>query len=154
MNLTITLSYFHRKVGPLVYYNYPEENLSESEKTTVADIMDQANEEGFYTYSLENLYTMNYYFEVYSKKARGKKEMIMVSVIFDTSMPPYIEIEIMNECKEFANKIKNDSDSFWAFYNEEDPHFSEEDIMSIKKYSTFMQKSVKNFYFKTSNGCY
>ena len=143
MNITITLSYFHRKVGPLVYYHYPEQNLEENEKTRIADIMDQANDEGFFSHSLGNLYSMNYYFEIFSTKARGKKEMLMVSVILDTNIPSYIEMEIMNKCKDFADRVKNNNNSFWAFYNEDDPHFSEEEIMNIKQYNSLMKKWIE-----------
>ena len=149
MNITITLSYFHRKVGPLIYYNYPEQNLQDNEKVTIADIMDQANDEGSFSYSLENLFTMNYYFEIFSSKARGKKEMLMVSVIFIEKMPQNVEIEIMNKCKEFAHNLKKIQNVFWAFYKEEDPQISENEVANIKKYNKLIIKLVKDLYFTT-----
>lgn len=149
MNITITLSYFHRKVGPLIYYNYPEQNLQDNEKVTIADIMDQANDEGSFSYSLENLFTMNYYFEIFSSKARGKKEMLMVSVIFIEKMPQNVEIEIINKCKKFAYNLKKTNDVFWAFYKEDDPQISENEIVNIKKNNELIEKLVKDLYFTT-----
>ena len=46
------------------------------------------------------------YFEIYSKWARGQKEMVMISVIFDESVPPDIEHEVLGQCIDFAQKLK------------------------------------------------
>jgi len=62
MTITITLSWFHRKIGPTIYYEYPESNLPPDELTKIPDLMDMKFEEGFFSHSLENLYLFNYFF--------------------------------------------------------------------------------------------
>ena len=66
MPQTIALSFFHRKIGPIVIFAYPENNLNEIAKLRIADIMDQAFEEGFFTHSFGEPTSMNYYFEIFS----------------------------------------------------------------------------------------
>ncbi|MFX0037426.1 MAG: hypothetical protein ACFE9I_17525, partial [Candidatus Hermodarchaeota archaeon] len=64
MKSIIALSYFNRKIGPLVFYSYPKDMLDKDLSTKVASIMDQQTSEGFFTYSFENLKSMNYYFNI------------------------------------------------------------------------------------------
>ena len=55
LNTIVTLSYFHRKIGPLVFYSYPEGILDYNLSVRIANIMDQTFNEGFFTHSFENL---------------------------------------------------------------------------------------------------
>ena len=66
LNTIVALSYFHRKIGPLVFYSYPESILNDDLSVRIANIMDQTFNEGFFTHSFENLNSMNYYFEIHS----------------------------------------------------------------------------------------
>ena len=94
MKITISISYFHRKIGLINAYAYPESVLEDDLSIRIANIMDQTFNEGFFTHSFENLYSMNYYFEIPSEWARGNKEMLMVSVIFDQQTTVEIEQKV------------------------------------------------------------
>ena len=49
MKAAVAICYFHRKIGPMVFYLYPEEGLLEEEKRRLSDVMDQSyEEEGFF----------------------------------------------------------------------------------------------------------
>ncbi|GAH60485.1 unnamed protein product [marine sediment metagenome] len=73
MKPIVALSYFHRKIGPLVFYSYPESMLDEQLSARIANIMDQTVSEGFFTHSFEKNNSNNYYFEIHSDWARGNK---------------------------------------------------------------------------------
>ncbi|MBD3353165.1 MAG: hypothetical protein GF364_16915 [Candidatus Lokiarchaeota archaeon] len=146
MHIVIALSWFHRKVGPIVFYYYPEGELEEEEKIRIADQIDQAFEEGFFSHSFDELISMNYYFEIFSKWARGQKEMLMISAIFDTNVSSDVEHEVLGESIDFANRIKNHKDIYKAFYNEDNPQYSS-DSAEIQKYSELVKVWVNELYW-------
>lgn len=120
MKSVVTLSYFHRKIGPINAYSYPESILDDQSAMTIANIMDQTFQEGFFTHSFENLYSMNFYFEIHSDLARGNKEMLMASVIFDQQQE-VVEIENVKKkieeiLTEFSRMLQSNDDIFFAFY--------------------------------------
>src|SRR4030067_2518283 len=112
---TIALSFFHRKIGPIVVYNYPD-TFDEVSKLRIADIMDQAYEEGFFTHSFGDLTSMNYYFEIFSSWARGNKEMVMVSIVLDNEVPSDLEHILLSWTIDFATKLKNNKEIYKGFY--------------------------------------
>ena len=83
MKTIVAISYFHRKIGPLVFYSYPKNSLDKDLSAKIANIMDQQFNEGFFPHSFENLKSMNYYFEISSDWARRNKEMLMLSIIIN-----------------------------------------------------------------------
>ncbi|MHA1111388.1 MAG: hypothetical protein ACTSRE_09820 [Promethearchaeota archaeon] len=116
MTITITFSWFHRKIGPTIYYDYPESNLQPEELTKIPDLMDMKFEEGFFSHSLENLYLFNYFFEVASRWARGHKEMLLMSVCFTNPISTQIQHEILVKCIDFANTLKSTPNIYKSFY--------------------------------------
>lgn len=97
----VALSYFHRKIGPVVFFSYPKNTLDKELSVKIANIMDQQYSEGFFTHSFENLKSMNYYFEIHSDWARGNTEMLMVSIILDQQISTEIEKFIKSMCRIF-----------------------------------------------------
>ena len=66
MKIIVALSWFHRKIGPLVFNSYPKNSLEKDLSDKIADFMSQQYKEGFFTHSFENLKSMTYYFEINS----------------------------------------------------------------------------------------
>ena len=147
MQAAVTVSYFPRKIGPMVYYSYPEDALKEEEKVRLADIMDQAFEEGFFTHRFGDLTSMNYYFEIQSDWARGNKEMLMISVIMDSVPNQNVETTILSWSAGFSTRLKNNKEGFKAFYNLDDAQVTESDVKDIKKYSENIRFWVKELYW-------
>ena len=146
MKTTVTLSYFHRKIGPLIFYSYPKDTLEKELEVKIANIMDQQFNEGFFTHSFENLKSLNYYFEIHSDWARGNKEMLMFSIILDQQIAPSIEEIIANLCTEFSESLQSNEEIFTGFYiNEKDYH--EEDVEKITKNNSLIKAWVKNLYW-------
>jgi hypothetical protein len=143
----VTLSYFHRKIGPLVFYSYPKDTLERDLSLKIANIMDQQFSEGFFTHSFENLKSLNYYFEIHSDWARGNKEMLMISTILDQQIPTEDEEKISNLCTEFSEQLQSNEEIYTAFYINDINNFDEEDQESIKKNEALVKAWVDNLYW-------
>jgi len=118
MDWYVLLTYFDRKIGPRVYLSYPVQLIKEEISVIMADLLDQMNSEEFFSHSFNQLHTLNYYFEIPSYWARGNKEMLMISTIFDHR--PSVETEkiIFSLCIEFTEWIKQKEGIYTAFYSD------------------------------------
>ncbi len=147
MKTICALCYFHRKIGPIVWYSYPEGLLNENLSIRIANIMDQTFNEGFFTHSFENLNSMNYYFEIHSDWARGNKEMLMVSIIFDQQTTPEIENNVLTLCSEFSERLQANDQIFSAFYIKDMNNFEKIDQDLIVKNDSLIKLWVNNLYW-------
>jgi hypothetical protein len=143
----VALSYFHRKIGPLVFYSYPKNMLEKELASKVANIMDQQFSEGFFTHSFENYKSMNYYFEIHSDWARGNQEMLMVSIILDQQISLEVEEKIAFLCTEFSERLQSNEEIFMAFYINDINNFDEEDQENIIKNESLIEAWVNNLYW-------
>mgnify|MGYP006277517897 CR=1 FL=1 len=144
------LSYFHRKIGPLVFYSYPENMLDDKLSTRIANIMDQQFTEGFFTHSFKEIITMNYYFEIQSDWARGNYDMLMISFIFNQQVNPEIEEKIRDLCVDFAEKLKSDVDMYTAFHISDLNKFEGEEQDLIIKKNNQVKTWIKDLYWEAS----
>ena len=147
MKTIVALSYFHRKIGPLVFYSYPKDMLERELSLKIANIMDQQFSEGFFTHSFENLKSLNYYFEIHSDWARGNKEMLMVSTILDQQISTEDEEKISILCTEFSEQLQSNEEIYTAFYINDVHNFDEEDQESIRKNESLIKAWVENLYW-------
>ncbi|MBA7613526.1 hypothetical protein ES703_20777 [subsurface metagenome] len=143
----VALSYFHRKIGPLVFYSYPKNILDKELSLKIANIMDQQFSEGFFTHSFENLKSMNYYFEIHSDWARGNKEMLMISIILDQQISLEIEEKISILCNEFSEQLQSNEEIYTAFYINDMNNFDEDDQENIVKNESLINLWVTNLYW-------
>ncbi|GAG84415.1 unnamed protein product, partial [marine sediment metagenome] len=148
MKTIVALSYFNRKIGPLVFFSYPKNSLDKGLSVKIANIMDQQYSEGFFTHSFENLKSINYYFEINSKWARGYKEMLMVSIILDQQISPEIEESMSALCKRFSEKMKSEQDIFTGFYINDLKQY-EEDKDRVLRNESLIKKMVQDLYWET-----
>ena len=146
MKTAVALSYFHRKIGPLIFYSYPKSSLDKTLSVKIANIMDQQFNEGFFTHSFENVKSLNYYFEIQSDWARGNKEMLMVSTILDQQISPEIEDKISASCSEFSEQLQSNEEIFTAFYIN-DINYHENDKELILKNYALIKAWVDNLYW-------
>lgn len=109
--------------------------------------MDQAFEEGFFTHSFENFNSMNYYFEIFSDWARGNKEMLMLSVLFDQITDSDIEQNVLNWCIEFAEKLQSNEEIFKAFYINEKSSFEADEQEKIGSNEELIQIWLRELYW-------
>lgn len=147
MKTIATLSYFHRKIGPIVFYSYPENLLDDQLSLRIANIMDQTVSEGFFIHSFENRKSMNLYFEIRSDWARGNKDMLMISIIFDRQISSDLEANVKTLCLEFSDKLLTNENIFAAFYINDINNFDERDKELILSNNSLIKSWVKELYW-------
>ena len=111
--MPMILSYFHPIKGPSQMFIVPEEEKSEEYKE-VTKLLDFVDKKGFFLHSFETFKTANFYFEVPSEWARGKREMALISVIFTQDD---IDQQIFRiPLSEFVIEILSIKDIYKGFY--------------------------------------
>jgi hypothetical protein len=123
--------------------------LNEDLSVRIANIMDQTFSEGFFTHSFENLNSMNYYFEIHSDWARGNKEMLMISIIFEQQTTPEMEQNVSTLSNEFSERLKSNEDIFTAFRQNEINNLKEDERESVIKNNSLIKLWVKELYWAT-----
>ncbi|MHA1264071.1 MAG: hypothetical protein ACTSRS_02450 [Candidatus Helarchaeota archaeon] len=113
----LNLNYFNTIQGPQIFHWYPEdadENLIQS----VANLLNISEliKQKFFIYEGADFKTVSLYFEIPSEWARGKKEMLLLSVI----VPPDFSIENKEPLQELLQQIETDinqiENAYMAFY--------------------------------------
>ncbi|MFX1570687.1 MAG: hypothetical protein ACFFCV_20305 [Promethearchaeota archaeon] len=142
----VTLSYFERKIGPVIFYSYPED-IQDDRLPLIINIMDQAYKEGYYVHMSSIVpSSLNYYFEIPSEWARGNKEMLMISVTLEKPISKLLGQSIQEICTDFATKLKNIEGLFKALYMKEIEKFPEKEHSHIKKINESLRGKIEDFY--------
>ena len=144
----VSLTFFKRRSGPLIYYYYPENSLNATEKASIMDIMVQVSNEKYFIHQSSNLSSLNYYFEIHSDWARGKKEMLMISVILNTKITKSIEDIILSICIDFETDLTSIKDIYKALYDKDLDSFSDEEQSDIEKISRILRTKIKELHKK------
>lgn len=143
----VVLSYFHRRIGPLTFYSFPEDALSDQDKGRVANIGFEAAKNGFIVHQSSLLSSINQYFEIPSDWARGKKEILALSVILDISIDREVEGIVQILCKDFIEEIKTNKNQYKSLYANVEK-ISDEERKEAKKSSEILRVKIKEFYEK------
>ena len=150
MTIVVAISWFHRKIGPTMFYSYPEGSLDEDLSSKIAGVMDQTPEEGFFTRSLGNVNSMNYYFEITSDWARGNKDMIMVSIMFfDQQTTPEMEMSVHSLSGDFVKKLQSNDEIFTGFYFNDLDNLDENERNEVAKNYSLLKSWVEELYWDT-----
>lgn len=147
--MIVILSYFHTRIGTSVFYSFPETPLGKEISNRLYDIMTQQNEEEFFTHSFENFKIINFYFQIRSEWARGKREMVMVSIIINQQISPEIEETMSLLCKKFSEQMQSNEDIYTGFYTYELNKHDEVDKERIIENESLIKKSVQDLYWET-----
>jgi len=145
---SITLTYFHRKKGPNIFYSYPDGVLNEKEKGRLLEVMIQAAKEEFFVHQSYFLSTLNYYFEIPSEWARGNKELIMISVVLDRRINQAIEEIIQAILIDFTSNLKEKKGLFKALYINALDSIPDEEQADIKLISENLKLRIRDFHQK------
>ncbi|MBD3229217.1 MAG: hypothetical protein GF329_13625 [Candidatus Lokiarchaeota archaeon] len=114
--LYLNLSYFNTIKGPQVFCITPE-GLEKSKAQDIANLLNISEliKQKFFVYDISDFKTVNHYFEVFSEWARGKKEMLLLSIIaIDESIELNEKIE--HSLENIADEIKNIENAYMGFY--------------------------------------
>ena len=144
----VSLTFFKRRSGPLIYYYYPENSLKVTEKVSIVDTMISASNEKYFIHQSSNLSSLNYYFEIHSEWARGKKEMVMISIILNTKITKSIEDITLSICIDFETDLTSIKDIYKALYDKDLGSFSDEEQSDIEKISRILRTKIKELHKK------
>jgi len=147
MNPIIVLSHFHRTIGPSVFYSYPKNMLSDKYSSEITNIMEQPHIEDFFIHTITNFSSLNYNFNIQSKIARGRREMLMVSVIFEQQTTTENELIVSLLLKEFSKSLQSQGEIFMAFSRDEIHTFDDEDRDKIVKNYSLVRLWVEELYW-------
>ena len=146
--MNVILSYFHTRIGTSVFYSFPKAQLDKEMSDRLYDIMTQQKEQELFIHSFENFKIINFYFQIISEWARGKREMVMISIVFNQQISPEIEESMSSLCKRFSEAMQSEEDIFTGFYIKDIKQY-EEDKARILKNEPIIKKMVQNLYWET-----
>ncbi len=110
----LVLSYFDNVLGPRVFLKAPKA-IKDAELEIIPSLMD-LNEKGFFIHITEKVKSANLLFTLPSEYARGKKEILLISIITDIGNE--INLNLSQELLQgFAKQLKGLEDGYKAFYN-------------------------------------
>lgn len=129
----LVLTYFHKIRGPEILVSYPDANLEIDIMDKLVRFFDLDINETFFEIILINKHKriINLYFEIPSEWARGKKELVMLSLIMKDS---YDSKLIYSFLVDAAHKILHTERIFKGFYK--DSNFHDNDIEVDLGYET------------------
>ncbi len=123
----LVLTFFHRVQGPSIYLSYPDAKLEEDIINRLLKFFDLDINETFFEIILINRKKriLNLYFELPSEWARGKKEMVMLSLIMKIEFNSKLTWTFLVET---SHKIISTPALFKAFYKDDDFHDNDIEI--------------------------
>lgn len=146
--MIVILSHFHTKIGPSIFYSFPQSQIDKEILDRICDVMDQPKQEELIIQTFENVKFLNYYFHVESEWARGKEEMVMVSILINQQISPEIEQTISQICKKFSEKLQSNKEVFTGFHIKELDNFNESDRDVIIKNDSIIKERVQDLYWE------
>ncbi|MHA1279464.1 MAG: ADP-ribosylation factor family protein, partial [Candidatus Helarchaeota archaeon] len=139
---SIVLSYFHSIYGPKPLIQTPNV-FSNEQVENVAKLMDTIFDTGFFIHKFSDITTANYFFQISSPWARGNKEMILISVLFNSDHTDNLsEYEV--PLKEFTAKFMTIQDIYQSFYHSDLSKLKFKD--SIKEKFVTVKTLVEDLY--------
>ncbi|TFF96353.1 MAG: hypothetical protein EU544_00820 [Promethearchaeota archaeon] len=115
--LFVILSSFDNRLGPKIFLKTPEdvENVYLDQVPLLMDLY----REGFFIHEFGNLRTANLIFEIRSPLARGRKELLMISIV-SYAENFYLDLNSFKEILQFfTNRLKNIKDLYEGFHCEQ-----------------------------------
>jgi hypothetical protein len=116
----LVLSFFDKVIGPVITDAMMLEDpivpakLRPDLKAQIQKFIDSQMAEGFFTHSFKSYRTANYYFQIPSEWARGKNEILCLSIITQSMKPELLKPTL----EASAARIKAIPGIFKAFYLE------------------------------------
>jgi len=140
----ILLIYFDRTLGPRVFLTSPNDlvqNLEKQNLDKIKSLLD-SGEEGFFShYFSQQLKTANWIFKIKSDWARGRLELLMITIIAPEEEPDFSYYEEL--LSKFVRKIKGTSGIFKGLYIDSQ---IDGEMKQIQKHYQILKEEVDNSY--------
>ena len=144
----LNLNYFNTIQGPQIFHWYPED-ADDQLVQSVANLLNISEliKQKFFMYEGADFKTVSLYFEIPSEWARGKKEMLLLSII----LPPDVSIEnkdpiqtLLEKVEEELNQIENAYMAFYEYdFNKMDEHEDEIEDLAVELRKIIEQYAAK-----------
>ena len=135
----IVISYFDTYEGSKPLLTYPEPLLlTDDQMNQVNKLLDITFEKSFFIHHFDFCNTVNYYTEISSEFARGKKESLLVSILVDSYEDPENWKEPLGE---FLNYIETIPNVYKGFY-----YWTTKRTLEVEAKFKELQHLTKNFY--------
>ncbi len=136
----LILSHFNPLYGPTVVLKAPESS-EDVELEQIPALMD-LYDEGFFVHMFGNFKSANYIFDLPSEYARGKNEMLLISIIIDINST--VNFNLSKKLLEgFGQAIKEIPDAYKAFYiNSDENEGDESKLLEIQDLLFTFYKSI------------
>jgi hypothetical protein len=146
----VTLSFFDDMEGPKLLFSYPPDTLSHEIQSQISDAINNLDVEGFFTHSFATITSLDYFFELNSSWARGNKEMILLSTIFEEKVAPEIDYALRFLSVEFAASLKNAEESFKGFHSKDEKKYPKEESANIREMKAYILQNLELLFFATN----
>jgi len=146
-NYNVRLYYFHRIIGPEIYYQIGSTIVNDEIEKQIPKYMDVNM--GEMNVSIKNYQIYINIFEIESNWARGNKELLELVILYDKEKHSEREmpIEIVNLIRNFINNLKSNHTRYIAFYNNNSEELKENRDIIIKEAQS-LKKDLSEFYRK------
>lgn len=126
----LVLSYFDNVLGPRIFLKAPE-SVEDKEIESIPSLMD-LNEKGFFVHITDKYKSANLIFNLPSKYARGKKEILLISIVTDINSD--INLNLSRDLLEtFSRRLKKIEDGYKAFYDKSSKYeFDDEKLYELE----------------------
>jgi hypothetical protein len=143
----LNLNFFNTIRGPQILCFFPD-SLEEEKAQQIANLLNISEliKQKFFVYETSPQFkTVNYYFEVPSEWARGKKEMLLLSIILiDEAIE---QIHVFEELlKKIASSIAEVENAYKGFYMYD---ASNEDYDEIERTNEILCRKIESFFEET-----
>ncbi|MEJ2248998.1 MAG: PAS domain S-box protein [Candidatus Lokiarchaeota archaeon] len=136
----LILSHFDFLYGPRIILKAPD-SVDDTDLKKIPILMD-LYEKGFFVHIFGKFKSANCIFEIESKYARGKKEVLLLSFLVDINND--INLELAKELlTQFSTEIKKIKDIYKAFYTKSEIH--EGDEVKLKNLEILFQNFYESF---------
>ncbi|MFQ6125646.1 MAG: Rab family GTPase [Candidatus Heimdallarchaeota archaeon] len=108
------VSFFDTYIGPRLLMSLPATWHKSTVEEKVASLLDTITL-GFFSYVIDSYKVINYHFEIPSEWARGKRELVMISVVFSQTYK-IPEDRVKKALTSVAEEIQGKKEFYKAFY--------------------------------------
>ncbi|MFX0207617.1 MAG: GNAT family N-acetyltransferase [Candidatus Hodarchaeota archaeon] len=138
----VVLSYYHARYGPSVLLSIPD-GLSSDIKEDLHRTLDLLEVPGFFVQQKSSYRTVNWHFEVPNERARGGKDMLLISIVL---IEDEIEPESLKTCmKDFVDELKILDDLCWALNLEKLDEGSEQEVIRVQNAQNKLKTMLTDF---------
>ncbi|NVM31307.1 MAG: tetratricopeptide repeat protein [Candidatus Helarchaeota archaeon] len=145
--LFLNLNFFNTIRGPQILCYFPD-NIDEDQAQQIANLLNISEliKQKFFVYETSPQFkTVNYYFEIPSEWARGKKEMLLISMILIDE--PIQQIHVFEDLlKKIATTVEKVEDAYKGFYMYDS---SKDDFDEIERIYEIICEKIESFLEET-----